>query len=82
MNTSGTTSVTLQDLTPNAEYDVEVAAISSSDGTISNFLLTAHFTLAQATAAPTNEILQLYYIVNFCPAAFTYCIEMCMHKHI
>jgi len=60
VNTSGTTSVTLQDLTPNAEYDVEVAAISSSDGTISNLLLTAHFTLAQTTAAPTNEILQLY----------------------
>ena len=60
VNTSGTTSVRLRDLTPSAEYDEEVAAISSSDGIISNFLLTAHFTLAQTTAAPINEILQLY----------------------
>ena len=35
VNTSGTTSVRLQDLAPNAEYDVEVAAIYSN-GAISN----------------------------------------------
>ena len=60
MNISGTTSVTLVDLAPNAEYDVEVAAINSN-GAISNSLLAAHFTVAPTTAAPPSAI--CYYVL-------------------
>ena len=60
MNTSGTTSVTLVDLVPNAEYDVEVTAINSN-GAISNSLLAAHFTVAPTTAAP-----QVRYVIMYC----------------
>ena len=44
VNISGTTSVTLVDLVPNAVYDVEVAAIFSNGG-ISNFSPVAQFTV-------------------------------------
>ena len=54
VNTSGTTSVRLVDLVPNAVYDVEVAAIFSN-GAISNSSLAAHFTVAPTTAAPPSE---------------------------
>ena len=59
MNISGTTSVTLVDLVPNAEYDVEVTAINSN-GAISYSLLAAHFTVAPTTTtAPPSEIIML-----------------------
>ena len=57
-NTSGTNSVTLVDLTPNTEYDVEVTAINSN-GAISYSLLAAHFTVAPTTTAPPSEIIML-----------------------
>ena len=53
VNTSDT-SVTLVDLVSNAEYDVEVSAISSN-GAISNSSLAAHFTVAPTTAVPPSE---------------------------
>ena len=59
VNTSGSTSVRLPDLAPNAEYDVEVAAIFSN-GAISNSLLAAHFTVAPTTTALPSEI--CYYV--------------------
>ena len=63
VNISGTTSVTLVDLVPNAEYDVEFTAINSN-GAISNSLLAAHFTVAPTTAAPPSEI--CYYVLLIC----------------
>ena len=58
VNISGTTSVTLVGLVPNAEYDVEVTAINSN-GAISNSLLVAHFTVAPTTTAPPSGIIML-----------------------
>ena len=64
VNTSGTTSVRLQDLTPNAEYDVEVAAIFSN-GAISNSSLAAHFTVAPTAAAPPSEICYYVFLITY-----------------
>ena len=59
VNTSGsTTSVTLQDLEPNAEYDVEVAAIFSN-GAISNFSAVTPFTVTPPVEAEPSKILYL-----------------------
>ena len=49
VNTAGT-SVTLQDLVPNAEYTVEVAAINSN-GRISLFSVLTRFTVTPTTTA-------------------------------
>ena len=68
VNTSGTTSVTVVDLVPNAEYDVEVAAIFSN-GAISNSLLAAHFTVAPTTAAP-----QVKYVIMYCLFVYVFFI--------
>ena len=64
VNTSGTTSVRLRDLTPNAEYDVEVAAIFSN-GAISNSSLAAHFTVAPTTAALPSEICYYVFLITY-----------------
>ena len=64
VNTSGTTSVRLRDLAPNAEYDVEVAAIFSN-GAISNSLLAAHFTGAPTTTALPSEIYYYVFLIIY-----------------
>ena len=64
VNTSGTTSVRLRDLAPNAEYDVEVAAIFSN-GAISNSSLAAHFTVAPTTAPPPSEICYYVFLIIY-----------------
>ena len=82
VNISGA-SVTLVNLVPNAEYDVEVAAISSNE-TISNLLLMANFTVAPITAlaAPPSEIYKYitiilcildYIVATASPLAFYTC---------
>ena len=63
VNTLGTTSVRLRDLAPNAEYDVEVAAIFSN-GAISNSSLAAHFTVAPTTAALPSEICYYVFLIT------------------
>ena len=73
VKTSGTTSVTLQDLTPNTEYDVEVAAIFSN-GAISNSLLAAHFTVAPTTAALPSEIYYYVFLFIIIHYALFFCI--------
>ena len=61
-NTSGATSVTMVDLVPNAEYDVEVTAINSN-GAISYSLLAAHFTVAPTTATPSEICYYVFLII-------------------
>ena len=75
MNISGTTSVTLVDLVPNAEYDVEVTAINSN-GAISNSLLAAHFTVAPTIAAPPSEI--CYYVLLILYTYFLFYSYICL----
>ena len=67
MNTLGTTSVTLRDLAPNAEYDVEVAAINSN-GAISSFSAVARFTVTPPEEAETSKILYfpIYMVIISC----------------
>ena len=86
VNTLGsTTSVRLRDLTPNAEYDVEVAAIFSN-GAISNSSLAAHFTVAPTTAALPSEICYYVFLIIYIlfysyilpVIVLKFCIEMCM----
>ena len=72
VNTSGTTSVRLRDLTPNAEYDVEVTAINSN-GVMSNSLLAAHFTVAPTTAAPPSEICYYVFLIIYI-LFYSYCL--------
>ena len=55
VSTSGTTSVTLVDLVPNAEYDVEVAAINSN-GAISNFSPVTRFNVTPPEEAEPSKI--------------------------
>ena len=55
VNISGT-SVTLQGLAPNAEFDVEVATINSN-GDISDFSAMAQFTVPQTAAAAPSKLL-------------------------
>ena len=55
VNISGT-SVTLQNLQPNTEYDVEVAAIFSN-GAISNFSAVAQFTVTPPEETEPSKIL-------------------------
>ena len=64
VNISGTTSVTLRDLTPNAEYDVEVAAIFAN-GAISTSSIAVHFTVAPTTAAPPSEICYYVFLITY-----------------
>ena len=54
VNTSGA-SFTLVDLVPNAEYDVEVAAINSN-GAMSNFSAVAQFTVPPPEAEPSKTL--------------------------
>ena len=67
VNISGTTSVTLQDLAPNAEYDVEVAAINSN-GAISHYSVVAQFTVTPPVEAEPSKILYfpIYYSYIIC----------------
>ena len=62
VNISGTTSFTLRDLAPNAEYNVEVAAINSN-GIISNFSPVTQFTVTPPEEAKPSKILYfpIYY---------------------
>ena len=65
VNTLGsTTSVRLRDLTPNAEYDVEVAAIFSN-GAMSNFSAVTPFTVTPPEEAEPSKILYLSYIYSY-----------------
>ena len=64
VNTSDT-SVTLVDLVPNAEYDVEVAAINSN-GAMSNFSAVAQFTVPPQEAEPSKILYFPIYIVIIC----------------
>ena len=81
VNTLGTTSVTLRDLAPNAEYDVDVAAISSN-GAISSFSAVARFTVTPPEEAETSKILYFpIYIVIIClrmPACVNIRVYGCM----
>ena len=63
VNTSGT-SVTLVDLVPNAEYDVEVAAIFSN-GAISNFSAVAQFTVTPPEETEPSKILYFSYLYSY-----------------
>ena len=75
VNISGTTSVTLQDLAPNAEYDVEVAAINSN-GAISHYSVVAQFTVTPPVEPETSKILYfpIYIVISFACA--------CLHVSI
>ena len=65
VNTSGsTTSVRLRDLAPNAEYDVEVAAINSN-GAISNFSAVVQFTVTPPVEAEPSKILHFSYLYGY-----------------
>ena len=65
VNTSGsTTSVTLQDLAPNEEYDVEVAAIFSN-GAISHFCAVVQFNVTPPVEAEPSKILYVSYLYSF-----------------
>ena len=64
VNTLGTTSVTLQDLAPNTEYDVEVAAIFSN-GAISNFSAVVQFTVTPPVEAEPSKILHFSYLYGY-----------------
>ena len=64
VNISGTTSVTLQDLAPNTEYDVEVAAILSN-GAISNFSAVVQFTVTPPVEAEPSKILHFSYLYSY-----------------
>ena len=75
VNISGTTSVTLRDLAPNAEYDVEVAAINSN-GATSHFSAVARFTVTPPEEAEPSKILYVpIYIVIICLRMPT-CVNM------
>ena len=63
MNISGT-SITLQDLAPNAEYDVEVAVINSN-GAISNFSAVTQFTVTLPEEAEPSKILYFSYLYSY-----------------
>ena len=79
VNTSGsTTSVTLVNLAPNAEYDVEVAAINSN-GAISNFSAVARFTVTPPEEAKPSKILYfpIYYSYHLLVHAYM-CQYGCM----
>ena len=78
VNTLGTTSVTLRDLAPNTEYDVEVAAINSN-GAISNFSAVAQFTVTPPEEAEPSKILYfpIYYSYHFLVHAYM-CQYGCM----
>ena len=78
VNTSGsTTSVTLVDLAPNAEYDVEVAAINSN-GAISHFSAVAQFTVTPPGEPEPSKILYFpIYIVIIC-----LCMPTCVNIRI
>ena len=66
LNTSSA-SVTLQDLVPNAEYTVEVAAINSN-GDMSAFSEVTQFTVTPTTAAPSEIPFPCSNI--YCPSQF------------
>ena len=61
---SSTTSVTLRDLAPNAEYDVEVAAIFSN-GAMSNFSAVTQFTVTPPEESEPSKILYFSYLYSY-----------------
>ena len=69
LNTSST-SVTLQDLVPNAEYTVEVAAINSNRdmSSFSDVIQFTVFTVTPTTAAPSE--IPFPYSNLYCPSQF------------